>query len=79
MVAESCRAAADAAGTYELATQDLSAEELIGSPVYGPDEENLGEVGDVVFDQAVKSKRSSSMSAASSASARSRSRCSSTR
>ena len=49
MVAESSEPAADAAGTYELATQDLSAEELIGSPVYGSDEANLGEVGDVVF------------------------------
>jgi sporulation protein YlmC with PRC-barrel domain len=36
-------------GAYELATQDLSAEELIGSAVYGSNDENLGEVGDVVF------------------------------
>jgi sporulation protein YlmC with PRC-barrel domain len=48
LVADGAEPAADA-GTYELATQDLTAEELIGSPVYGSDEENLGEVGDVVF------------------------------
>jgi sporulation protein YlmC with PRC-barrel domain len=35
---------------FEPVTQDLSAEELIGAPVIGSDEENIGEVGDVVFD-----------------------------
>jgi sporulation protein YlmC with PRC-barrel domain len=37
---------------YEAATQDLSANQLIGSTVYGPDDATLGEVGDVIFDQA---------------------------
>ena len=36
---------------FELATQALSAEELIGSAVYGVDDQNIGEVGDVLFDQ----------------------------
>jgi sporulation protein YlmC with PRC-barrel domain len=48
-VAESAEPAAEGTAAYELATQDLTAEELIGTPVYGADEENLGEVGDVVF------------------------------
>jgi sporulation protein YlmC with PRC-barrel domain len=43
----------DAAGTeYELASQELTADNLIGSAVYSPNEDNLGEVNDVVFDQA---------------------------
>jgi sporulation protein YlmC with PRC-barrel domain len=36
---------------FAAATQDLSAEDLIGSAVYSPNEESIGEVGDVVFDQ----------------------------
>ena len=39
------------AGGFEVATQDVSADKLIGSAVYSPSEENLGEVGDVVFDR----------------------------
>jgi len=34
---------------FEPVTQDLSAAELIGAPVLGSDDANLGEVGDVVF------------------------------
>ena len=34
---------------YELATQELTAGELMGSAVYGTNDENLGEVGDVIF------------------------------
>lgn len=34
---------------FEAVTQDLSAAELIGAPVLGSDDANLGEVGDVVF------------------------------
>jgi sporulation protein YlmC with PRC-barrel domain len=37
---------------YELASQELTADNLIGTAVYSPNEENLGDVGDVVFDQA---------------------------
>lgn len=37
---------------YELASQELTADKLIGTAVYSPNDENLGEVGDVVFDQA---------------------------
>ena len=36
---------------FELATQDLSADDLIGTTVLGTNEENIGEVGDVVFAQ----------------------------
>jgi sporulation protein YlmC with PRC-barrel domain len=39
------------AGTMAPATQDLSADKLIGTTVYSPDQKNLGEVGDVVFDK----------------------------
>jgi len=39
-----------AAGGFEVATQDVSADKLIGAAVYSPNEENLGEVDDVVFD-----------------------------
>jgi sporulation protein YlmC with PRC-barrel domain len=43
----------DTAGAeYELASQELTADNLIGSAVYSPNEDNLGEVNDVVFDQA---------------------------
>jgi sporulation protein YlmC with PRC-barrel domain len=45
----------NATGTAQdltTATQDLSADELIGTAVYSPDEQNLGEVNDVVLDQA---------------------------
>jgi sporulation protein YlmC with PRC-barrel domain len=38
-------------GEFEIASQDLTAEELLGSAVYGSNDENLGEVGDVIFDQ----------------------------
>jgi sporulation protein YlmC with PRC-barrel domain len=39
------------AGAMAPATQDLSADKLIGTAVYSPDQKNLGEVGDVVFDK----------------------------
>jgi len=39
------------AGAMAPATQDLSADKLIGTTVYSPDQKNLGEVGDVVFDK----------------------------
>jgi sporulation protein YlmC with PRC-barrel domain len=41
-------AEAEGAG-FETATQDLSAEELLGSAVQGTNDENIGEVGDVIF------------------------------
>jgi hypothetical protein len=68
--------AASAGPAYTTATQDLSADDLMGSAVYSQAEESLGDVGDVIFDQAARSRPWSSMSAVSSASARSRSRCS---
>jgi sporulation protein YlmC with PRC-barrel domain len=40
----------NAAAQFEPVTQDLTADNLIGSAVYGSNEENLGEVNDVVFD-----------------------------
>jgi sporulation protein YlmC with PRC-barrel domain len=42
-------AAGSAAEGYQLATQELSAEDLIGSAVYSPNDETIGEVGDVLF------------------------------
>jgi sporulation protein YlmC with PRC-barrel domain len=48
-------AEADAAATgqqmAEIGSQDLSAENLIGQAIYSPEEETVGEVGDVIFDQ----------------------------
>jgi sporulation protein YlmC with PRC-barrel domain len=35
----------------EMAAQELTADELIGTAVYGSDDQNLGEVNDVVFEQ----------------------------
>jgi sporulation protein YlmC with PRC-barrel domain len=35
---------------YTRATQDLSASQLLGTTVYGPNEDAIGEIGDVVFD-----------------------------
>jgi len=35
---------------YQAVTQELTADNLMGAPVFGSNEENLGEVGDVVFD-----------------------------
>jgi sporulation protein YlmC with PRC-barrel domain len=37
--------------TYELARQDISAENLIGTTVYGSDDSSIGEISDVVFDR----------------------------
>lgn len=47
-------AAADASAgqQYQTATQDLSADDLMGSAVYSQADENLGEVGDVIFTKA---------------------------
>jgi sporulation protein YlmC with PRC-barrel domain len=42
---------AEGEAQFATATQDLSAEQLIGAAVYSPEEENLGEVGDVLFDE----------------------------
>jgi hypothetical protein len=36
---------------YATATQDLSADDLMGATVYSQAEESLGDVGDVIFDQ----------------------------
>jgi sporulation protein YlmC with PRC-barrel domain len=35
----------------EIGSQDLSAENLIGTAIYSPEDETVGEVGDVIFDQ----------------------------
>jgi predicted outer membrane protein/sporulation protein YlmC with PRC-barrel domain len=50
VIAEDVTAEGEGAG-FELATQDLSAEDLIGTAVVGTNEENIGEVGDVIFAQ----------------------------
>ncbi|HWT29719.1 MAG TPA: PRC-barrel domain-containing protein [Propylenella sp.] len=42
-------AAAGAAGQFQTATQDVSADELIGAAVVSPEDETIGEVGDVLF------------------------------
>ena len=36
---------------YEAASQDVAASELIGAPVYGPDDASIGEISDVLFDK----------------------------
>jgi sporulation protein YlmC with PRC-barrel domain len=43
-------AATDKQG-LQIATQDISADKLIGTKVYSPNDENVGEVGDVLFDK----------------------------
>jgi sporulation protein YlmC with PRC-barrel domain len=35
----------------EVGSRDLSAENLIGTAIYSPEDETVGEVGDVIFDQ----------------------------
>ncbi|MVA96667.1 PRC-barrel domain containing protein [Nitratireductor sp. CAU 1489] len=44
-------AAIDRSSLEPLASDQISAEELIGTTVYGVDDENIGEIGDVVLSQ----------------------------
>jgi sporulation protein YlmC with PRC-barrel domain len=41
----------DASADYTVATQDVSANQLIGATVYGTDDSNIGEVHDVIFNE----------------------------
>lgn len=52
MTPDASAGAGDAAmnAQYAPVTQDLTADNLIGSAVYGQNDDNIGEVGDVVFD-----------------------------
>ena len=44
------QAAADAQTQFQPVNREMSADDLMGSAVYSQDEENLGEIGDVIFD-----------------------------
>jgi sporulation protein YlmC with PRC-barrel domain len=44
------QAAADAQTQFQPVTREMSADDLMGAAVYSQNEENLGEVGDVIFD-----------------------------
>ena len=44
-------AAIDRSSLKELTTADISAESFVGTTVYGANEENIGEIGDVVLSQ----------------------------
>jgi len=41
----------DTSADYTVATQDVSANQLIGATVYGTDDSNIGEVHDVIFNK----------------------------
>ena len=44
------KSAANDAVDYHLATQNIPASKLMGATVYGPDNKEIGEIGDVIFD-----------------------------